>query len=61
MAEEGDGDAGGSQTPLQRLLTGLNLHGKIDTDISTWSLVDGQLVITLTKRESTYCSNLYVM
>ena len=61
MAEEGDGDAGGSQTPLQRLLTGLNLHGKIDTDISTWSLVDGQLVITLVKRNGDHWKNLYAM
>ena len=61
MAEEGDENAEGSQTLLQRLFTGLNLHGRIDTDISTWSLVDGQLLINLTKRESNYWSNLYVM
>ena len=46
-------DAQGQLGPtlLQRLLTGLVPYQHIDPDISTWTLVDGQLFISLIKRK----------
>ena len=48
MPEE---DNKGSQTLLQLLLSGMKLFSSIDTDLSTWTASDGQLVISLTKKD----------
>ena len=51
---DGMKDAEGESEPtvLQRLLTGMIPYQNIDPDTSTWTLVDGQLVITLVKRKA---------
>ena len=36
---------------LKRIQSGMTLFQEIDSDDSTWSLVEGQLVITLNKRK----------
>ena len=47
-------------TLLRRLLTGLlQPYRPIDPQLCTWSLDEGQLVITLTKRKPEYWSKLY--
>ena len=60
--DEEEGAAGGetgSTTLLQRLLAGLRLYQKIDSDCSTWSLDDGQLVVSLAKRQARDWPALY--
>ena len=49
MDDEG---LGPSKTLLERLSAGVKLYDNIDPELSTWTLSDGVLVITLTKRES---------
>ena len=51
MTEKGNKNEERSNRLLRRLLTGLNLYDKIDPDLSSWSLVDGKLVISLAKRD----------
>ena len=50
MKDDAEGESG--PTLLQRLLNGMVPYHNIDPDISTWTLVDGQLVITLVKRKA---------
>ena len=50
MPEESSKD----KTLLQRLLTGLEPTAIIDPELSTWTLADGQLVISLTKKSTSY-------
>ena len=59
--KKGHTNEGRSNPVLRRLLTGLNLYGKIDPRWSTWALSDDhKLVISLAKREeSVMWSNLY--
>ena len=60
---EGESESGvrvkGGVTLLERLQRGLKLYQKVDPDCSTWSLDDGQLVITLAKREPREWTALY--
>ena len=46
-------------TLLQRLRTGLRLYQKVDPGYSTWTLDEGQLLITLAKREGRQWTALY--
>ena len=52
--EEKDSSTGRGATLLQRLQSGLIPFQQIDPDESSWSLVDGNLVITLNKKEPQY-------
>ena len=58
MADE-DNKIESKPTLLHRVLTGLHLHQIIDTDLSTWTLADGQLMIALTKRKTGHWSSLF--
>ena len=49
--EKKDSSTETGATLLQRLQSGLTPYSQIDPDLSTWSLVDGNLVITLTKKK----------
>ena len=61
MAGLGNGDEGESTpTLLHRLSTGLVPQQNIDPDLSTWTVVDGQLVITLVKPKAMRWTDLYV-
>ena len=55
MPEESDKD----NKILQGLLSGQELYRIIDADLSTWTLADGQLVISLTKRKPDLWKKLY--
>ena len=57
MPEESDKD----NKILQGLLSGQELYRIIDADLSTWTLADGQLVITLQKRKEEYWRALYAV
>ena len=62
MAGLADGDEGDLEpTLLQRLLTGVTPQQNIDADLSTWTLIDGQLVVTLIKRKAIRWTDLYAM
>lgn len=50
--EKKDSSTETGATLLQRLQSGLTPYSPIDPDLSTWSLVDGNLVISLTKKKS---------
>ena len=61
MTEESGEDEGQSEpTLLKRISTGLVPSDNIDPDASTWTLSDGQLVISLIKRKATMWDDLYV-
>ena len=55
MPEESDKD----NKLLQGLLSGQELYLPVDHELSTWTLADGQLVISLTKRKPDLWKKLY--
>ena len=50
MDEEEEGKNQSGETLLKKIQSGLTLFLEVNPDDSTWDLVDGQLVIMLTKR-----------
>ena len=61
MAGMKDAEGESGPTLLQRLLIGMVPYHNIDYEFSTWTLADGQLVITLIKRNENHWRNLYAM
>ena len=57
IKDDAEGESG--PTLLRRLLIGMIPFEIIDYELSTWTLVDGQLMISLAKRKAAFWKDLY--